>query len=1138
LGDQINAAATTDVTDVSRGTHSAVTITGGNNVSVTNSGAVTVGGTTATDPAGTVTVTNSGTGAVAIDGGTAVTLTETGSGAINIDQAVASTGAITVTDTGLTSGTIKVGLVTGTDALATVSSATAPTGAVTVNATSALAPISGTLSTGGAITVGGGSTITINDNAAVTSASAAAIAADVTAADNYTVKTSAVVAVGGAATTAVTVNQSAAVAPVAVAAASGGVTTTTAAVAAAPGVQAVAASSTTTPVVAAVSAVLGVTNNTDVITDVNAASATKAGTIATVTADNYSTLKVYDNALATLNATGGGNISVVSALTTQTQTSLALNLNSVSGTFSNSNTTTASGLYKTLNVTTSGAASTLSSITDAALANLNVAGTQTLTASLTAGQAVAVAVSGSAGFNDAGTFAAATGSTLTTTSSGAITATLNATAQTFTGSTGQDIITINADATKVITGGSATNNEIVLNNAATTFTAANTVANVTGFTTLGTNTGSSGTFDLSVLTGFKAIDVQDLGPTQAETFTKVTAGSALSIDATSAGAQTAGGIVYQTSDTAGSSDSLALTLGSAANQSDISVFSLTLEDANLVGLGTVNLVSNDNGKAAGATGVNTITTLVDNGLSVLNVSGTGALTIGTLNEASTQATSFTLNNTDASTVSTAGSSDSLALTLGAAANQSDISVFSLTLEDANLVGLGTVNLVSNDNGKAAGATGVNTITTLVDNGLSVLNVSGTGALTIGTLNEASTQATSFTLNNTDASTVSTGVTIGTFTDVSLGTLNFTGTGASFIGTLNDNSSVININNTDSAGATITTLYDAVISSATSLTLGFTGSGATTLTNLENTSTTTTAMTINDSTSGNVTISQVNNGTLAASNPNIVTETYNNTGTGVLTVSADYNASVTSLTLKGDVVYNNTGGTATHSSTGFYDTANSGVTVAAGTDNAHLNLMFSGTTSTATTGADTITVGNGNNYIVDGSTVGTVNVTVGTGSNLINLGTAATDASTASYSVTLGTHTSAGPDQVMVGGAYSAATTTTSVVLPTAQNLTVTGAVAGDWISFSNDASGAISVTATTAATTAGSTAAATITAVENAAGASAHGFAFSVFGGNTYVAEAASALVANGANAANVLTVIELVGTHTFTGATGHVVIA
>ena len=112
-----------------------------------------------------------------------------------------------------------------------------------------------------------------------------------------------------------------------------------------------------------------------------------------------------------------------------------------------------------------------------------------------------------------------------------------------------------------------------------------------------------------------------------------------------------------------------------------------------------------------------------------------------------------------------------------------------------------------------------------------------------------------------------------------------------------------------------------------------------------------------------------------------------------------------------------------------------------------------------------------------------------------------------------------------------------MVYPSAPNLVITGAVKGDVITFAND-TGALTVATT--ATTAGTTAALTVTALETAAAATLHSVQYSVFGGNTYAVEALAANTAQSATAttASNYTIIELVGTHTFTGATGHVVLA
>lgn len=144
--------------------------------------------------------------------------------------------------------------------------------------------------------------------------------------------------------------------------------------------------------------------------------------------------------------------------------------------------------------------------------------------------------------------------------------------------------------------------------------------------------------------------------------------------------------------------------------------------------------------------------------------------------------------------------------------------------------------------------------------------------------------------------------------------------------------------------------------------------------------------------------------------------------------------------------------------------------------------------------------------------------------MIVLGTAAS-ATDGVFNVNLGTHTAAtGIDSITVnapGGANYA----------TAANVVITGAVTGDVVTFGNDAA---SSGAALTATTAGATVAATITAVEGAAHTiGAHGVAYSVYGGNTYVAETAS-----GTLGAADTTIIQIAGTHTLTAATGHITIA
>jgi len=925
------AVAVTDTLANAAVTATATTIDGGSTVTVTATGATTatnivigdiiVGGTTA--PTGAVTVTATETladisltdvaGNITVKGGTAVTI----SSIVNVAASVL-TGAVT------------------TGAAINVDGAT---GAVVVNNTLNVADTKADTITGDAVNVTGGTTVVVN-NVVTSSAGATASATQAAAVEG------AVKVLDGGTATSVTVNQTVATAAPATAA----VTIATPPTVVAGGIGYDAQTTVAgIPVSAAVPGVIGVTAGVveiaGAVADQLAADA--SNTVTSVSLNGFgATSFINSNVLNTLTLAGKGADLTVDNAGTTLVTTLALNTNGFTGT-----SVTEAGVT-TLNVTTGGTAgSNVGALDFAALTTLNVAGTQTLKASLlnAAGDAAfkGVVVSGDAGFNDNGTFGAtAAGSTITTTSTGKITVTLHAAGtDTFTGSTGTDIITITADQTKAVAAGSGTADELVLSGAvASTFVGGvtKTAAHVSGFEILGINNAAvDGTYDLSLLaTGnnFSAIDVKSGGATDA-IFANVAKGTSLSFDSTTA---YTGNFVYQSIDAQGSTgDTVALTLGTSNGA--VSLASLTMEDTNLVGIATLNVVSNDTAANAGAQ--NTIAALVDSGLSTLNVSGVDGLLITALDE-----------------------------------------------------------------GVTAGAT--------------------------------ATAAQSFTINNTSGGVVE----ITTLTDSGLGSLTFNGTGDSLIDTL--------------------------VVGGHSLTIANSGTGAATI--------------------------------------------------GVLT-----GATLNSLTLTGQVALGGdagAAGVATPAAAVIGGTT--GVTIAAGTDNAHINVALTGAVLGST---DNITVGNGNDFITD-SGVGTVNITVGTGSNLIDVSHAIA-ASTAVYNVNLGAHTvtvaGVGADQIEVS--ITGATAAGHV------NTVITGAVAGDQLVIV-DATSVIQVS--TAQQTA-ITAATTLTAALALAFGETAQHAASVFqyGGNTYVVEQAG--VANAAQAATD-TIVELVGTHsvstTSTALTNHVI--
>ena len=418
-----------------------------------------------------------------------------------------------------------------------------------------------------------------------------------------------------------------------------------------------------------------------------------------------------------------------------------------------------------------------------------------------------------------------------------------------------------------------------------------------------------------------------------------------------------------------------------------------------------------------------------------------------------------------------------------------LTVTTAMFEDANADGIATLNVTTAISAADAAAVAASvtpattvagfheTIGTLIDNGLSNLTISGGVGLTIGTLNEATTQASAITLTNNSGGALF----VNNLTDANLGTLTLAGTGSDNVGTLALTGHILNIAGTGTASESITTLSDAAL---TTLSL----SGTHTVSIGTFTSATGAALTISD------------------------------TGTGQLVVSSFADANLTSLTLTGSVAIGPDAGpatTATLPTQAAATGATSGVTISASTDNAHINLNLTGDISGKT---DSITVGNGNDYITDHG-AGTINVTVGTGSNLIDVNSNANDAAYAA-NITLGTHTAA--DSIYVNIVNGAANTVNTVI---------TGALTGDTVTF-NDAS-ILALATVSAASQASITAAANIGAAIGVADAlitgADHAVAFT-YNGNTYVIDSATGV--HSGTVAVTDSVVELIGIHTFSAST------
>ena len=258
-------------------------------------------------------------------------------------------------------------------------------------------------------------------------------------------------------------------------------------------------------------------------------------------------------------------------------------------------------------------------------------------------------------------------------------------------------------------------------------------------------------------------------------------------------------------------------------------------------------------------------------------------------------------------------------------------------------------------------------------------------------------------------------------------------------------------------------------------------------------------------------------------------TLTNSGTGTVIVgdraiAGVVDANLATLTLNGNVQFGTdslTAMTVTGVTTSF--------TIAAGTDNAHLNIHTGATANGSTL---TATLGNGNNLLTSDSLAGQLTVTVGTGSNLINLA-AGVGATTYLANVTLGAHTPTSTlfDQVNV------ITNSTAVA-----NTIITGSVAGDKIGVADATTVTTLTSAQLATVAAAANLAAAVALIDSNPylGATVKNAAAFIWGGNTYVFESAAGGTADNGTTVAGNTLIELVGTHTLTAGTvaGLVVVA
>jgi len=617
---------------------------------------------------GTVTI-NTATG---FSGLTNLNTTSVGNNTVT----AASTTAVTATAT--TNGNIAVNggsnvtanALANTGGTITIGGTTAPAGAVVVNST--IGSTGG--STGGNIAVTGGTTVTVNETASN--------------AVNTTTTAGNVLVTGTAITTAVTVNQSAAA----------------------------TASST----------VAGFVNGTVGIADANAASGTAAGTIASVTLNNYGTSTIDSSALTSVSLSGiGGTLGIGRGALTATPTAntLALNVSGLTaGTITDSEAAADDG-FQTLNIASTGTASTIAGLNAVDAKAINISGDAALTIGTTSTSLTAletITVTNTAGLTLNPTLS---NNVTFTGGAGADKITLGATTKTITLGAGNDTVTATA---ALGTGGSVAGGDGTdrLITTATLLSSATEGAKYTGFETLQV---TDGTADLSYISGITAIELN--GATAGAT--NLSAAQAANVSILSSGAYTLG---LTGASTVGQLDALTVTVDDGASTTgNVTVSSLTA-----AGVETVNLVTNENVTVSSLTGLAQLTNLVVTGAGNTSITtGALAVNVNTVVDASAHTGTFLFNASGATTNGLSITGSSTAVNTITGSDQADV-ITGGSANDTLNGGAGNDTIrAGNGNNTISGGAGNDAITAGSGNN-TITDTAGTNTITVGSGNNTIT----------------------------------------------------------------------------------------------------------------------------------------------------------------------------------------------------------------------------------------------------------------------------------------------------------------------------------------------------------------------------------------------------------------
>jgi S-layer protein len=636
----IKSSATTDVT-VTKHTGGTLGVTGGLSQTVTATG----GNTTLSGSVGAInlTQTTQDVDTITVDGGTSVSVVATG-----IDAGAAGNQS--------TKGIISIGAIT------------APTGAITVSATSAYDTNSGADVYLGDIGVAGGTTVQVAQTAYASAVSG------VNDTSNQTVTQGDVTVTGSTLTTSVTVTQSQA-------ATKGNASSATAG-----------------------DGVIGVVAGDVKVDDVNAADLTKAGTITTVNATNFGTLAVDSSALTTLSLAGTGtaaNISRGALTATPTANTLGLTVTDLKLTTFEDKEAVAGKGFTTLNITAASAstidtlnavdATTLTvngsaklTITNTftnldSLTTVTVANTASLSADLSGESTITKVTSSSTGNN---TLKIA--STVLTVTGGAGDDSVTFTGQITAGSRsidlgdGNDTLTLSTGASQIATiaGGSGTNTLVV-----TDGDFIDGVTTYSNFQVADITAAAAGTLNMSNIPSATTV-VAKAAITGNTAITNAVAGTTVSFTAAASSDTTTGGEVsYALKTASGLTDSVtvllnALDTDAASDDADGQITVSKFTANNIETFNITSSASTTDGDLVAGDYVNTITALVGDAVKTVVLSGSADLKI-------TDMTASTLTKVDASNMT-----GQLNIALDASANAGAVAVIGGSAAD-------TITMTSN-----------------------------------------------------------------------------------------------------------------------------------------------------------------------------------------------------------------------------------------------------------------------------------------------------------------------------------------------------------------------------------------------------------------------------------------------------------